>query len=96
MNTVSTVPDHKPEAEKQEPIKGPWRLLRLQPRETRHIIGKMLEIDPKKRATLEEVLADQWIKSSPVCSQEVGGQVYRAPGHEHTLEPGNAVPAGKK
>lgn len=96
MNTVSTVPDHKPEAEKQEPIKGPWRLLRLLPRETRHIIGKMLEIDPKKRATLEEVLADQWIKSSPVCSQEVGGQVYRAPGHEHTLEPGNAVPVGKK
>jgi serine/threonine protein kinase len=72
-------------------IKGPWRLLRLLPRETRHIIGRMLEIDPNKRATLEEILDDPWISQSAVCRQEEGGAVIRAPGHEHHLEPGSGA-----
>lgn len=77
-----------PEGEKKsEVLKGPWRLLRLLPRESRHIIGRMLEIDPKKRATLEEVLADPWINGADICRQEEQGEVYRAPGHGHTLEP---------
>lgn len=67
-------------------IKGPWRLLRLLPRESRHIIGRMLEIDPKKRATLPEILNDKWVLNSQVCSQEEGGRVLAAENHEHTLE----------
>lgn len=76
--------------EKQQPtvIKGPWRLLRLLPRESRHIIGRMLEIDPNKRATLDEILEDKWVINSQVCSQEEGGKVMRVENHEHTLEPG--------
>ena len=70
-------------------IKGPWRLLRLLPRETRHIIGRMLEVDPKKRATLEEILEDKWVKNSQVCAQEEGGRLLRAENHQHTLEPGS-------
>lgn len=77
-------------APKSEVIKGPWRLLRLLPRETRNIIGKMLELEPEKRATLEELLGDQWVANTPVCSQLEGGRVIAAPGHEHTLEPSNA------
>jgi serine/threonine protein kinase len=69
-------------------IKGPWRLLRLLPRESRHIIGRMLEVDPKKRATLDEIIEDKWVTGSQVCSQEEGGQVLRCDNHEHTLEPG--------
>ncbi|KAF2201251.1 kinase-like protein [Delitschia confertaspora ATCC 74209] len=72
-----------------EIVKGPWRLLRLLPRETRHIIGRMLEIDPKKRATMEEILDDKWVKFAQVCSQEEGGTILRAEGHTHTLEPGS-------
>ena len=68
-------------------IKGPWRLLRLLPRESRHIIGKMLEVDPRRRATLEEIHADPWIQRVPLCTQEEGGIVHNAPGHTHTLEP---------
>ncbi|KAF2473906.1 Pkinase-domain-containing protein [Lindgomyces ingoldianus] len=81
--------------EQQPPqiIKGPWRLLRLLPRESRHIIGRMLEIDPKKRATLEEILEDRWVKNSQVCSQEEGGMVLRMENHEHTLEPGSGSSA---
>lgn len=70
-------------------IKGPWRLLRLLPRESRHIIGRMLEVDPKKRATLEEILEDKWVKNSQVCAQEEGGRLLRAENHQHTLEPGS-------
>jgi serine/threonine protein kinase len=69
-------------------IKGPWRLLRLLPRESRHIIGRMLEVDPKKRATLDEIIEDKWVTGSQVCSQEEGGNVLRCDNHEHTLEPG--------
>jgi serine/threonine protein kinase len=63
-------------------------LLRLLPRESRHIIGRMLEVDPKKRATLDEIIEDKWVTGSQVCSQEEGGQVLRCDNHEHTLEPG--------
>lgn len=74
-------------------IKGPWRLLRLLPRESRHIIGRMLEVDPKKRATLDEIIADKWVTGSCVCSQEEGGAVNRCENHEHTLEPGAGASA---
>lgn len=76
---------------KQEVIRGPWRLLRLLPRETRAIMGKMLEIQPSNRATLDEMIEDPWIMNTPVCSQTEGGEVVRALGHEHTLEPGSAA-----
>jgi len=48
----------------------------------------MLEIDPKKRATLDEVLADPWVQNALVCRQEEGGQCYHAPNHTHALEGG--------
>ncbi|KAI9772362.1 MAG: serine/threonine protein kinase [Geoglossum umbratile] len=74
--------------QQQPVIKGPWRLLRLLPRESRNIIGSMLEINPGKRATLEEVVSDPWISSTPVCRQEDGGLIVCADVHTHTLEPG--------
>lgn len=72
--------------EKPAVIKGPWRLLRLLPRESRHIIGRMLEIDPAKRATLDEILNDKWVLNAQVCSQEEGGRVIKMENHKHTLE----------
>jgi serine/threonine protein kinase len=86
-----------PEAEKKpEVIKGPWRLLRLLPRESRHIIGRMLEINPRNRATMAEVLDDPWISGSTICRQELGGAIIRADGHVHTLEPPSSpAPSGK-
>jgi serine/threonine protein kinase len=82
---------------KPEVIKGPWRLLRLLPRETRHIIGRMLEIDPRKRATMAEVLEDPWIGGTLICRQDVdSGHVISAAGHTHTLEPPSAPVAPTK
>jgi serine/threonine protein kinase len=88
VSTANGSNEALPEAEKKpEVIKGPWRLLRLLPRESRHIIGRMLEINPKNRATMDEVLEDPWISGTIICRQELGGAVIRAEGHTHTLEP---------
>lgn len=80
----------------QQQIKGPMRLLRLLPRETRHIIGRMLELDPKRRATLDEVLADPWVQNAYVCRQDEEGICYHAPGHTHTLEPSGGASTAKE
>lgn len=96
---VSSTANSRDEKQQPQVIKGPWRLLRLLPRESRHIIGRMLELDPKKRATLDEILDDKWIKNSQVCAQEEGGTIIRAENHEHTLEPGSgsgSAPATKQ
>lgn len=77
--------------QQQQVIKGPWRLLRLLPRESRYIIGQMLEVDISKRATMDQILADRWILSSEFCYQEDGGQVINAARHQHTLEPGGTT-----
>jgi serine/threonine protein kinase len=69
-------------------IKGPWRLLRLLPREARSIVGRMLDVDPERRASLAEVTADAWIGRTPFCRQEVGGRVVWADGHSHVLRGG--------
>ncbi|KAF3169023.1 serine/threonine protein kinase [Orbilia oligospora] len=81
-------------------IKGPWRLLRLLPRESRLIINSMLKLDPKSRATLQDIYNDPWVKGAldegKVCSQQdthLGdpsthgrGPVYHGIGHDHVLE----------
>ncbi|KAG9977528.1 hypothetical protein KCU78_g22293, partial [Aureobasidium melanogenum] len=77
-------------------IKGPLRLLRLLPRDTRHIIGRMLDLDPRRRATMDEILADPWVQNAYVCRQDEGGECYHAPGHAHVLEPGGAAQAPPK
>jgi len=73
-------------AEKKEVIRGPWRLLRLLPRESRHIIGRMLTVDPKKRANMEEILDEPWVSNTVICRQE-NGTVIPADDHTHVLEP---------
>ncbi|KAF2659197.1 Pkinase-domain-containing protein [Lophiostoma macrostomum CBS 122681] len=89
QSSASSMANGREEKQSPQIIKGPWRLLRLLPRESRHIVGRMLEVDPKKRATLDEILEDKWVKNSQVCSQEEGGRVLRVENHEHTLEPGS-------
>jgi len=98
----------QPPSAQPQIIRGPWRLLRLLPRESRHIVGKMLELKPGPRASLEEIFSDEWVRTAHVCRQEepqhtpdgrlIGGRVIRAEGHTHTLEKsaGNDVQATSK
>ena len=72
--------------EKKEVIRGPWRILRLLPRESRHIIGRMLELDPKDRAKMSEIIEDPWVANTIICRQD-GGVVVKAEDHTHILEP---------
>ena len=69
----------------QNVLKGPWRLLRLLPRESRHIIGRMLKVEPAARAGLEEVLMDKWVTGGSRCTQQEDGSVKSASGHHHVL-----------
>lgn len=78
--------------QRQEVIKGPWRLLRVLPRETRVLIGRMLKLDPRERATVDDLLADEWVKTCLVCQQQESGEIINAPNHTHVLEPPSAAP----
>ncbi|KAI1377644.1 Pkinase-domain-containing protein [Hypoxylon crocopeplum] len=84
---ATTVSNDNNSQEKKEVIRGPWRLLRLLPRESRHIIGRMLTIDPKKRAHMTEILDEPWVSDTVICRQVENGQVIPAENHTHTLEP---------
>jgi hypothetical protein len=57
------------------------------PRESRYIIGRMLKVSVKERATLEDVLTDEWVRNIQACRQEVTGEVTKACNHTHVLEP---------
>ena len=76
----------EPTGEKKEVIRGPWRILRLLPRESRHVIARMLEIDPKSRAKMEEILEDGWVSNTVICRQ-IENLVINAEDHTHILEP---------
>ncbi|KAL2372772.1 HAL protein kinase [Blastomyces gilchristii SLH14081] len=78
--------------QRPEVIKGPWRLLRILPRETRPLIAHMLKLNPRERATLQDVLADSWVRSCQVCYQKECGTVVHAANHTHVLEPPSAAP----
>ncbi|KAM7201640.1 Protein kinase-like domain containing protein [Rhypophila sp. PSN 637] len=85
--TTSTNP------EKKEVVRGPWRILRLLPRESRHVIGRMLDLDPKKRAQMSEVLDDPWVSNTIICRQTEPNVVVQADDHTHILEPPSVVSA---
>lgn len=90
MSTTSTDRPETPQGQAAQPtasVKGPWRLLRLLPRESRYIIGRMLDTNPETRATMGEVFDDPWFMERECCRQDETGRVFRVPGHDHVLEP---------
>ncbi|KAK3368887.1 kinase-like domain-containing protein [Lasiosphaeria ovina] len=82
--------------DKKEVVRGPWRILRLLPRESRNVIEGMLAIDPKKRAKMSEILEDPWVANTVICRQIEAGVVVNSDDHTHVLEPpSSAASAGK-
>lgn len=82
--------------EKKEVIRGPWRILRLLPRESRHIIHRMLDLNPKTRANIEEIVQEPWISEQVICQQFENGEVLPADDHTHVLEPPTSQQAQQK
>lgn len=62
------------------------------PRESRYIIGRMLKVNPKERATLDEVMSDEWVRNIHACEQLGTGEIVPAEGHTHVLEPPSHSP----
>jgi serine/threonine protein kinase len=59
---------------------GAQRLFKLLPRESRPIIERILQIDPTKRCSLQDILNDEWVKSIDACDNDHVGA-----GHIHHL-----------
>ncbi|TGO41942.1 hypothetical protein BHYA_0014g00250 [Botrytis hyacinthi] len=96
LTLINSIESRKPsEPPKPEVIKGPDRLLRLLPRESREIVGLMLKLDPKKRATMAQILDNPWVRDTVICRQDSDGKPISAPGHTHTLEPPTPPPSSK-
>lgn len=78
---------------KKKQIHGPYRLMRLLPHASRPIIARMLEVDPKKRATIEEIMENEWIKEIQCCTLKLAitddddddELVPGVPAHKHTI-----------
>ena len=80
-------------------IKGPWRLLRTLPRETRELIRGMLTVDVEKRFKMEDIWKDSWFESIDYCKYKTWDadrpigynlskgkkDVYHAKNHTHVL-----------
>lgn len=65
-------------------IKGPWRLLRLLPEPSRPIIGRMLDLYPARRATMDDIWVDEWVSGLQQCTLAADGALIRATDHTHT------------
>ncbi|KAI9319083.1 kinase-like domain-containing protein, partial [Dichotomocladium elegans] len=50
-----------------------YRILRLLPRESRPIIGALLDLDPRRRPTLKMLLDDEWVRRIDVCTIDTPG-----------------------
>ncbi|KOH00327.1 putative serine/threonine protein kinase RTK1 [Saccharomyces eubayanus] len=67
--------------------RGPNKILRLLPRDSRKIIGGMLTLDPKQRVLMNEVVKNDWLVSVPSCEIDPisGKLVERTKNHKHHL-----------
>lgn len=87
LESVPTQSQQSSADQSQQPsVRGPWRLLRLLPRESRPVIKGMLELDPVTRFGMRDIVADDWIQSIDMCYEEKAtGKVYKSSSHQHVL-----------
>lgn len=66
--------------------KGPYRLLKLLPRHSRSLVGQMLELDPKKRILMCDVVTNSWFEHIECCELDERGTLKHIPDtHKHHL-----------
>lgn len=64
---------------------GPQSLLHKLPESSRHIIGRMVELAPARRASIEEIMEDPFVKNIKMCYLDHEGTVIGHPeNHVHT------------
>lgn len=69
----------------QKQIHGPYRLMRLLPHASRPIISKILSVDISTRATMKEILNDEWFQEIKYCTIDEDGNTINDPSHTHTI-----------
>ncbi|EEB09092.2 HAL protein kinase Oca2 [Schizosaccharomyces japonicus yFS275] len=86
QNSPSTphVSANSTEHHAKKEVFGPWRLLRLLPRESRPVVSHMLDLNPKSRYGIHQTLADPFISQIQWCHME-NHKVLHPPNHKHTL-----------
>lgn len=75
----------RPHGKGKKVMHGPYRLLRLLPHASRPIMSRILKVDPRERATLEEIFNDPWFSNVPFCTRDAKNCTIKAPGHSHTI-----------
>lgn len=66
---------------------GPQRLLHSLPEESHHIMGRMVDLAPACRATIDDIMEDPWIMSIKMCATVENGSksdTICASDHTHT------------
>lgn len=48
-------------------------------------MSRILTVDPKERATMEDMYNDEWFANIPFCTRDAKKGTIRAPGHTHTI-----------
>jgi serine/threonine protein kinase len=61
-------------------LRYPDRLIKKLPPESRSIMRKILEVTPEKRATLKDILEDEWFKNVEYCTV-----AHKSTNHIHHL-----------
>lgn len=65
---------------------GPQSLLHKLPEASRNVIGRMIELAPARRASIEEIMEDPFVKSIKMCYLNHEGTVVNYPeNHVHTV-----------
>lgn len=86
LESVLTNPQSAEAGDPQQNIRGPWRLLRLLPRESRSVIKGMLELDPTRRFRMHDIVLDNWIQSIDMCYEDkTSGSIHKGADHNHVL-----------
>ncbi|ORE11307.1 Pkinase-domain-containing protein [Rhizopus microsporus var. microsporus] len=67
---------------------GAEKLFKMLPRESRPIMKRILNPDPEKRCSLEDVLNDDWVKSIPTCTMD---HPEKSHAHHLLVEPSSEV-----
>lgn len=82
---VQPEPRQGPSQKTQKQIHGPYRLMRLLPHAARPIISKMLAVDISERATMKDILNDEWFIDIKYCTMDDDGNTINDPSHHHTI-----------
>ncbi|SCV05272.1 LANO_0H03840g1_1 [Lachancea nothofagi CBS 11611] len=74
-------------ADPDNPNIGPQRLLHSLPEESQHIVGRMVDLAPACRVSIDDIMRDPWIQGIDMCEvveEEFSVKIVPGVDHKHT------------